>query len=81
MRGKYKKKHLRKRYYKVWRDEMQSIWLVVEQLGNVVEVYTRGVCSYDGPLKRNDNISLLINYKKAYKTQEISQQEAFLELL
>ena len=83
MRGKYKKKKMQKRYYKVFVDDLQSIWLIVEQQGKVTEAYTRAPCSHDGPLTKASILKLILldSHKDKYKRVEISQEEAFVELL
>jgi len=70
-----------KNYYKVWIDNIQSVWLVVEQGNEIHEVYVRRPCSFDGKLVRNDHSNLSMRYKDLYRTQEISEEEAFLELI
>jgi len=73
---------MRKRYYKVWIDSIQSLWLVIEQKDKIIELYMRPAFSYSGTLRKSTYFGTIPpNYKEAYKTQEISQNEAFIELL
>lgn len=72
---------MNKKYYRLWHDDTQSIWLVIVDESDSAIIYRRTPCSISGPLTKVDYMkTTLTELMQYHKVQEITEKEALSQL-